>query len=1197
MATGSRSLALVTVLVLFSIVSLIAQASSYVYDANGRLRAVTTSTGDSSEFIYDPLGNILAINSISASQVAVFAFSPGQGAIGSSVTLFGQGFSVTSGANTIKFNGVTASTVTPSTPNQLSVVVPAGASTGTISVTVGSVTATSFDNFVVTADSGGVAPTISSFTPKVVNPGGTVSVTGTHFSTTGITQAGVGAFLSAVTPASDTSLSFVVAGQAGSGPVAVETPYGGATSSQILTVVPASVPSSAVLTPVTLTVNGSAPAFNINAVGKYGAAIFQGISGQWLSLQFSQLTTVPAATSLDVSVYDETSSLISQATLTAGQAMSVHLPQLPRTGTYIALVGARTSTATFHIAVESALVMTATPQAVSTNAAGQSKRVLVTSTGSAVLALQPSAVSTTPTGGNPTISLFDDFGKQLVGNTVTGTPLAMLQWLPGSYSAIVAALPNYTFSESLALVSSLTPVSSATISVDGASVALLTATPGQPAQITFNGTAGQNLSLALGNLDTAPEFSQLSYTIYQGTTLIASELCSPPGCHRSLSNLPATGSYVVTVTPSASGIFSLTATLSTDLSGTIALNTPTTVNLPVPGQAERLTFNGSSGQHVGLFFTDAKWGPGPYGQMTATVYSPDGSLLGSAQSGYASTDLLLQQSGTFVIQVEPPFAATATAQLLLSAVALPADGTPVPIGPTQPGQTADLTFTAVAGQNLSLALTNLSLVPSSSTVSYSIFFGGTFIAAGNCSVQGCHQALTNLPSSGAYTVLVTASPAAAMSFTAVLSTDLSGVLAANIATPLNLTKPGQVALLTFNGSAGQQTGVSLSGLTTNPVGAYGYVTVYNPDGSILSGAGQSNSTTSSGFWNLPPLPTTGTYSVQFEAQYARTSTAQVTFVVNPSASLTAGGSSVAESTIVAGEKAYLTFNGTAGQNLSLVFTNVTLTPNTSFGVTVSQGSTNIGTASCTAAGCHVALSGLPTTGSYAVTVAPNSATIGFTATLLLDSVGTLILNTPYSLSLSAPGQVARLSFSASSGQFAALYLGNVSSTPAGDAVFLKVFGPNGTPLSGATAHTTYDTTLDLGYLAQTGTYTVQAEPANSDVATAQVVLLSPTLLSINGASANVSQSSYAENTYVGFSATAGQQVTLNLTNISAIPSGSSLAYYVFGPSGSVVTNGSLTPPSGSVLIPNAPATGTYTVEMFVFDESPTPSLTAAATSP
>src|SRR5260221_10962589 len=78
-----------------------AHAASYVYDANGRLRAVTTSTGNSAEYIYDALGNLYSANTVPAGQLAIFAFTPNHGPVGLQVTISGQGFSTTPSSNAV----------------------------------------------------------------------------------------------------------------------------------------------------------------------------------------------------------------------------------------------------------------------------------------------------------------------------------------------------------------------------------------------------------------------------------------------------------------------------------------------------------------------------------------------------------------------------------------------------------------------------------------------------------------------------------------------------------------------------------------------------------------------------------------------------------------------------------------------------------------------------------------------------------------------------------------------------------------------------------------------------------------------------------------------------------------------------------------------------------------------------------------
>jgi sugar lactone lactonase YvrE len=75
------------------------------------------------------------------------SFSPTTGTAGTVVTLTGTNFSPTSAGNTVKFNG-TIATVSAAAATTLTVEVPAGATTGKITVQVGNQLATSVDDFV-----------------------------------------------------------------------------------------------------------------------------------------------------------------------------------------------------------------------------------------------------------------------------------------------------------------------------------------------------------------------------------------------------------------------------------------------------------------------------------------------------------------------------------------------------------------------------------------------------------------------------------------------------------------------------------------------------------------------------------------------------------------------------------------------------------------------------------------------------------------------------------------------------------------------------------------------------------------------------------------------------------------------------------------------------------------------------------------
>lgn len=81
--------------------------------------------------------------------VSITSFTPAQGVIGTEVLIEGTYFDPNAAGNVVKFNGVTAQ-VLEATATTLKVIVPPGATTGPISVTAHSSSATSVNDFVVT---------------------------------------------------------------------------------------------------------------------------------------------------------------------------------------------------------------------------------------------------------------------------------------------------------------------------------------------------------------------------------------------------------------------------------------------------------------------------------------------------------------------------------------------------------------------------------------------------------------------------------------------------------------------------------------------------------------------------------------------------------------------------------------------------------------------------------------------------------------------------------------------------------------------------------------------------------------------------------------------------------------------------------------------------------------------------------------
>jgi hypothetical protein len=78
----------------------------------------------------------------------IVSFTPGSGMMGTSVVITGNNFSATAANNIVKFNGM-AATVSAATTTSLTVQVPAGATTGKVTVQAGNQTVASGNDFEV----------------------------------------------------------------------------------------------------------------------------------------------------------------------------------------------------------------------------------------------------------------------------------------------------------------------------------------------------------------------------------------------------------------------------------------------------------------------------------------------------------------------------------------------------------------------------------------------------------------------------------------------------------------------------------------------------------------------------------------------------------------------------------------------------------------------------------------------------------------------------------------------------------------------------------------------------------------------------------------------------------------------------------------------------------------------------------------
>ncbi len=152
----------------------------------------------------------------------ITAFTPSGGKAGDTVTITGSSFSAQLSGNTVMFSD-TAATIITAAASKLTVIVPHGAATGKISVTVNGKTAASADNFVVSAaPPPPIPPAITGFTPGAGPAGTPVTITGTGFAATAAANTvkfnGVAA---SVTNATATQLVATVPATAATGKITV----------------------------------------------------------------------------------------------------------------------------------------------------------------------------------------------------------------------------------------------------------------------------------------------------------------------------------------------------------------------------------------------------------------------------------------------------------------------------------------------------------------------------------------------------------------------------------------------------------------------------------------------------------------------------------------------------------------------------------------------------------------------------------------------------------------------------------------------------------------------------------------------------------------------------------------------------------------------------------------------------------------
>ncbi len=544
---------------------------------------------------------------------------------------------------------------------------------------------------------------ITEFTPNSSSVGAVVTIYGTGFSATAgqntITFNGTPAVVTSATP---TKLVTTVPAGAATGPIAVTTPTGSATSNSnyIVTADPG-VPAITGFTPTigpagtVVTVSGS----NFETVAANNRVT--------VNETFATVGTVTATSIATTIPASSTSGRIKVATPkgTAVSADDFFIPPPPYVATDVVF------TSRMGYGDANAL-------SVPVNTAGKIALVLFDGEAGHRVALKISGA--TYSGGS--VKGFKPHGGQLLdtGFTTLGVFIdPKLLFASGAYTLLVD--PNLSFVGSVTLtLYDVPPDFTGPIVPGGAAIPVPLDTPGQNARLTFTGVPGQKIAVSAS---VAP-VGKLAILKPDGSTLGWVSTGTSPSFLDTLT-LPVAGTYTVLVDPDKENTGSLTVTLhdAADVpmsivpGGSAVVATTTT-----PGQRVVASFTASATQRVSLKLSNLSVGTGLGCKGSVSIVDSNQTVLRQNTCLVVTSDAFLDvtdalAAGTYAVIFDPAGSLVGSATLTLYDVPPDVTGTlivnasPTPVTFSQPGQNASFTFEGALNETVKVRIDPNSLTP------------------------------------------------------------------------------------------------------------------------------------------------------------------------------------------------------------------------------------------------------------------------------------------------------------------------------------------------------------------------------------------------------------------------------------------------------------------------------------------------------
>ncbi|MEO8290607.1 MAG: hypothetical protein ABI649_06390 [Gaiellaceae bacterium] len=629
-----------------------------------------------------------------------------------------------------------------------------------------------------------------------------------------------------------------------------------------------------------------------------------------------------------------------------------------------------------------------------------------------------------------------------------------------------------------------------------------------------------------------------------------------------------------------------------------------TVTISTAGTSATASFSGSAGQRVSLNISSST-----IALSKVSLLKPNGLALFAINMGksprFVDTQTL-PSTGTYKLVINPNSTYTGKMTLRLYNVppdatgTLTTDGTPTTIATGTPGQNAALTFAGTTGQRVALNVT--SVTTSLANVSVLNPDGTTLVNPITFASSGTFVDPKTLPQDGTYTVFLNPKLMATGSVTVqayVVPADTSAAVTAD-GTPTTgtTTVPGQAARFTFSGTAAGRVSLSVTGTDFT-----GKVSILKPDSALLTSRNVTPAAPAGAFIEAQTLPVTGTYTVLVDP--GGDATGSLTFALynvppDTTAPITAGGSAVTVTSSQPGQNGYLTFTGTLNERISVLVSNVTVA-SARLNVLKPDGTPLLASpVAVSPAGAYLDVKVLPVAGNYKILIDPEGASVGSADVNLYvvpaDLTGSIAATgAATTVTTTAPGQNAKLSFSGTAGQRVSLNLTGVTiGASACCSVKVAILKPDGTQLASKTVGTDGGF-FEVATLAVAGTYKVLVDPQQAAFGSITLKLYTvpadTTGTASAGVGATVTTTVPGQNATRTFSGVLNQRVSFNVTGVTmpsvkvkiTRPDGLSLVSDTFTTDGGFIEPKTL-PLGGTYKItvdPQAASTGSITVTFYV----------------